>query len=98
MRLVSHFALVGVLATMLAGCASKTPDPTADAERALKDAKRDTVKVDWDKEARIAHLKGTVDSTADRVHAGEVAGTVVGTTGTILNELVIKGLNEHTAD
>src|SRR5204863_8996514 len=84
--------------TCALGCASKTPDPSEDAEQALKDARLDSVKVAWDDEARIAHLRGTVDSTADRARAEDVATSVVGTTGKVLNEVTVRGLNEHLAD
>jgi osmotically-inducible protein OsmY len=56
------------------------------------------VKVDWDKQAHVAHLKGTVDQPTDRQRAEDVATAAVGTSGRVLNELTIKGVNEHTAD
>lgn len=83
---------------MLAAACSRAPDPSANADRALKEANLDTVKVDWDDEARIAHLQGTVNSPAERDRAEEVAAAAVGTSGRILNEVTIRGLNEHTAD
>jgi osmotically-inducible protein OsmY len=54
--------------------------------------------VEWDDDARIAHLKGTVDSPAERQRAEEIATTAVGTTGKVLNEVTIKGLNDRSAD
>jgi osmotically-inducible protein OsmY len=53
------------------------------------------VKVDDD--VHIVHLRGTVSSMADRSRAQEVADAVVGTSGRVLNELTIKGLNDKTA-
>ena len=96
MRLAAALA-VAVLSGTLA-CGGNTPDPSADADQALKDARLDSVKVEWDGDARIAHLRGTVDSTADRARAEDVATTVVGTAGKVLNELTVRGLNEHIAD
>lgn len=90
-------ALAFVVASAAAAC-RQTPDPSETAERALKEAKLDMVNVEWDDEARIAHLQGTVDSPAERTRAEEVATSVVGTSGKILNEVTIRGLNEHTAD
>jgi osmotically-inducible protein OsmY len=81
-----------------AAACSSTPDPSESAEKALKEANITEVEVDWDKDSRIAHLKGTVASPADRDRAEEVATSAVGTTGRVLNEVTIKGLNEHTAD
>jgi osmotically-inducible protein OsmY len=91
---------VVLLAAALAAvsCAKSTPDPTAGTEQALKAANLNDVKVEWDKEAHIAHLRGTVDSSGDRSRAEDVAASVVGTAGRVLNELSVKGLNEHTAD
>ena len=53
------------------------------------------VKVDDDE--HIVHLKGVVGSMAERSRAEEVADAVVGTTGRVLNELTVKGLNDTTA-
>ena len=44
-----------VTAVIVAGC-SRQPDPSAGAEKALKDANLNEVKVDWDRDARVAHL------------------------------------------
>ena len=95
MRLAAALAVA-----MLSGlaCGSHTPDPSADADQALKDARLASVKVEWDGGARIAHLRGTVDSPADRARAEDVATTVVGTAGKVLNEVTVRGLNEHIAD
>jgi osmotically-inducible protein OsmY len=83
----------------VAACtSSSTPDPTESAERALKQANLNDVDVDWDQEARVAHLKGTVESTADKQRAEEVTTAAVGTSGRVLNEVTIKGANESTAD
>ena len=54
--------------------------------------------VDWDKDARVAHLKGTVDSARERERAAQVAETAVGTSGKVLNEVTVENVNEKTAD
>ena len=98
---VKHGGLVLMFVASLgfAACTSSSaPDPSEHAEQALKQANLDDVDVDWDKEARVAHLKGTVESPADKQRAEEVATAAVGTTGTVLNEVTIKGVNESTAD
>ena len=98
---VKHGGLVLMFAATLgfAACTtSSSPDPTEQAEQALEQANLNDVDVDWDQEARVAHLTGTVESPADRQRAEEVATAAVGTTGKVLNEVTIKGLNESTAD
>lgn len=100
MRL-KHGSLVLMFAISLgvAACSSYSAhDPTDSAEKALKEANLNDVEVDWDREARVAHLKGTVDSPTDRERAEQVATTAVGTSGKVLNEVTVKGLNERTAD
>src|SRR5207244_10700514 len=72
--------------------------PSASTEKALKDANLTDVKVDWDKDARVAHLKGSVDTPTDRQRAEDVATAAVGTTGKVLNEVTMKGVNDKTAD
>jgi osmotically-inducible protein OsmY len=74
------------------------PDPSDRAKQALTDANIKDVKVDWDKEARVAHLKGTVDSTRERDRAEQVTETAVGTSGKVLNEVTVENVNDKTAD
>jgi osmotically-inducible protein OsmY len=86
-----------IVAAMFAFACNRGPDPSASAEKALKDANLTDVKVDWDRDARVAHLKGSVDTPTDRQKAEDVAAAAVGTTGKVLNELTIKGVNDKTA-
>jgi osmotically-inducible protein OsmY len=91
---------IGVALALFVGAAgcTKRPDPSVSTEKALKEANLTTVKVEWDDDARIAHLRGRVDSVADRDRAAELAASAVGTSGKVLNEVTIKDVNEHTAD
>jgi osmotically-inducible protein OsmY len=98
MYLKNSLAIAFAVALGTAACSSSVPNPTDKAESALDQANLKDVAVDWDQEARVAHLKGTVESTAERERAEEVAAAVVGTSGTVLNEVTIKGLNERSAD
>ena len=84
------------LAAALGGC-NRGPNPTDEVTRSLKQANLNEVSVDWDGSARVAHLKGTVEKPTDRQRAEEIATAAVGTTGKVLNEVTIKGLNEKTA-
>src|SRR6185295_7009589 len=99
---VNNFGSVLIFAATLgvAACSPQParPNPTDNAERALKDARLDHVKFDWDKDARVGHLKGTVDTAAEKSRAEEVVNAAVGTTGRVVNEVTIEGVNEHTTD
>jgi osmotically-inducible protein OsmY len=86
------FACVFVLA-----CGGRV-DHKENVEKALTQANLENVAVDVDDDANIVHLKGTVGSMSDRTRAEEVAAAAVGTSGRVLNELTVVGLNEETAD
>lgn len=92
-------AVAFTLALVTGACSNnEMPDPSARTEQALKDANIQDVNVDWDSDSRVAHLKGTVDSTGERDRAAQVAETAVGTSGKVLNELTVENVNENTAD
>lgn len=74
------------------------PDTEGTLRKALDQANMHQVEVKVDGDERIVHLKGTVASMAERSRAEEVADAVVGTSGRVLNELTVKGLNDTTAD
>jgi osmotically-inducible protein OsmY len=79
-----------------AGC-HRGPDTQGNLRKALDQANMQQVDVKVDDDEHIVHLKGTVNSMADRSRAQEVADAVVGTSGRVLNELTVKGLNDKTA-
>jgi osmotically-inducible protein OsmY len=87
--------LVGV--PMSYAC-NRGPDVKEQVQDSLKQANIDDVNVDWDKKENIVHLKGAVDSTAERQRAEQVAAAAVGTSGKVLNELTVEDMNESTAD
>jgi osmotically-inducible protein OsmY len=99
MRVIRKYGSVVALACALgvAAC-DRGPDPEEQATKALKEAKLDDVKVDWDKDAKIAHLKGTVGQATDRQRAEDITAAAVGTSGRVLNEVTIKNVNENSAD
>jgi hyperosmotically inducible protein len=97
MRAYLRLVPVTAVVAALAAC-SERPDPTEQAEKALEQANIQGVDVDWDGDARIAHLQGTVESATDRQRAEEIATASVGTSGTVLNELTVKGVNDDLAD
>src|SRR5437868_6514506 len=92
-----RLAIVGTMMIAALAACNRGPDPTDQVSKALKQANLNEVSVDWDGGARIAHLRGRVDRPTDRQRAEEVATAAVGTTGKVLNEVTIKGLNERTA-
>src|SRR5262245_893560 len=100
MRLIMRGGSILALTLALGAgaCTRNAPDPSDQVSKALKDARLDDVKVDWDKEARVAHLKGTVDQPTDRNRAEEVAKGAVGTTGRVLNEVTVKNVDSKLAD
>jgi osmotically-inducible protein OsmY len=78
------------------GC-GRAPDTEENVRKALDQANMQAVQVEVDNAANIVHLKGTVETIGDRSRAEEVASATVGTTGRVLNELTVKGLNDQTA-
>ena len=95
----SRFRAVALAATVAAFAVAchRGPDPRDNVNRALKDAQLDKVEVKWDDDAHIAHLRGTVETPTDKQRAEDVAAAAVGTSGRVLNELTIKGVNDTTA-
>jgi osmotically-inducible protein OsmY len=87
--------LVAVAAVGI-GC-GRAPDTEENVRKALDQANMQAVQVEVDDNANIVHLKGTVETIGDRTRAEEVASATVGTTGRVLNELTVKGLNDETA-
>ncbi len=73
-------------------------DTQENVQKALEQANIANVAVDVNEDANIVHLRGTVGSMTDRTRAEEVASAAVGTSGRVLNELTVEGLNTETAD
>jgi osmotically-inducible protein OsmY len=86
------------VAVMLAGACNQGPDPKDRVERDLKQANIEDVNVDYDRDARVVHLKGAVDSGAEKDRAEEIAHQAVGTSGKVANELTVKNVDQRTAD
>jgi len=97
---VSGLVVALLSATVMYACnsAPNRPDPKDVVSRDLKAADIKDVNVDYDKDARVLHLKGAVDNSAERAQAEEIASRAVGTSGKVANELTVKGVNDQTAD
>lgn len=100
MKTAMRALVVTLLASALPIMAACSPEPDVkeQVEQRLEAEKLDHVDVQWDGDARIAHLTGQVNSPDERQRAEEIATAAVGTSGTVLNELTVEGLNEDTAD
>jgi osmotically-inducible protein OsmY len=99
MRSVLRFPAVGAAllsSTVLLAC-NRQPDVKQQVAQSLEQANIDEVAVDYDTDAHVVHLKGAVDTSAERQRAEEIAVSAVGTAGTVLNELTVKGMNDDTA-
>jgi osmotically-inducible protein OsmY len=90
--------MVAAAVTAFLGAAChRGPHTEGNVRKALDQANMQHVGIKVDDDEHIVHLKGTVGSMAERSRAQEVADAVVGTSGRVLNELTVKGLNETTA-
>ncbi len=98
MRRLASLASVVLLTVGLAACSSSGNSPGDRVDKAIKQANVKNVNVDYDKNANVVHLKGNVDSTYDRAKAEQVATDVVGTSGKVVNELTVNGVDNKTAD
>src|SRR5512138_2903007 len=90
--------VAAVAAVCLIAACHRGPDTEDTLRKALDQANMRSVDLKVDNDEHIVHLKGVVSSLAERSRAEEVAGAVVGTSGRVLNELTVKGLNDKTAD
>ena len=98
-RFVHAAAIVGLLASVpLTYACNREPDVKEQVANSLEQANIEDVNVDWDEDGKIVHLKGKVDSTDERQRAEQIAMAAVGTSGTVLNELTVEGMNDATAD
>jgi hyperosmotically inducible periplasmic protein len=84
--------------TSLVGACNSGPDPKDQITRELKDANINNIQVDYDHNTNVVHLKGAVDSSAERLHAEEIAHKAVGTSGVVANEISVNGVDDQRAD
>ena len=100
MRRFAQMSLLpaALMSLMLSGACNRGPDPKDQVSDQLKSADIKNVNVDYDQSAKVVHLKGAVDSAAERSRAEQIAQQAVGTSGTVANELTVKGLTDRTAD
>lgn len=75
--------------------AANSNDAANRVEKALGEARVEGVNVDYDRNARVVHLKGKVESAQAKQRAEQIAESAVGTSGTVLNELTVEGTDEN---
>jgi osmotically-inducible protein OsmY len=85
-------------ALWVAALACTRPDTQENVKRALDDAHIRNVDVAVDDGEALVHLSGTVETLADRTRAEEVATSIVGTSGRIVNDLTIEDFEDDTPD
>ena len=90
-------AVIVVAATCIGSGCHRGPDTKNNVRKALDQANMQQVDVKVDNDANIVHLQGTVGSMEERSRAQELADAVVGTTGRVLNEVTVKGVNDRSA-
>jgi osmotically-inducible protein OsmY len=97
MMAIKVWAVAAAVTACVGAACHRGPDTQGNLRKALDQANMQQVDVKVDDDEHIVHLKGVVGSMADRSRAQEVADAVVGTSGRVLNELSVKGLNDRTA-
>jgi hyperosmotically inducible periplasmic protein len=103
-RLFGTWTLAAVVGIMpaVAACggnrADDAPDFGARVNDTLRDANLDDVRADWKRDERELHLSGEVQQAADRARAEELAQQVVGTSGRIVNEVKVEGIDTGERD
>ena len=98
MKSLSRVAAALVVAVALSAC-DQAPDPAEQVKDALEAAAIEDVNVNYDRDSKAIHLRGSVESAAIKQQAEQVAAKAVGTSGNILNELTVEGTaGESRAD
>lgn len=100
MRRLARLTWVAVLSAALSvGIACQQGSTQGSrVEKALEDANVRNVNVDYDENGKVVHLRGKVDTTYDRDRADQIANSIVGTSGKVVNELTVEGVDSETAD
>jgi osmotically-inducible protein OsmY len=98
LRSVPILALV-VTGPMVTACQkTNTPDYESRVQDRLKDANIKDVNANWKKDENTLHLTGEVKAAADKARAEELATQVVGTSGRVVNEVKVEGVDYDNLD
>ena len=91
-------AVLSLATVGLAACGGRDNANVKDnVENAMERENIQGVNVDWDNEAKVVHLKGTVATDVEKARAESVATQAVGTSGKVANELTLR-TDRGTAD
>jgi hyperosmotically inducible protein len=96
MKTATVFAVFGLLASTLA-CGPDRPDHDSTAEAALNRAGLEHLSADYDQQANVVHLSGTVATESDRERAADVVRQAVNP-ARVANEVTVEGVDSKTAD
>ena len=77
---------------------NNTPNYEARVKDQLKDANVKDVDANWNKDERALHLTGKVDAVAEKQRAEDIASRVVGTSGRVVNEVKVEGVDTRSED
>ena len=83
---------------LVASCGRNEPNYEDVADRALDGAGLQAAEADYDADAKVIHVTGTVTSEADRQRAGDVVSAAVGSGAQVANEVTVQGGHEETAN
>jgi osmotically-inducible protein OsmY len=83
---------------LVASCGRNEPNYEDVADRALDGAGLQAAEADYDADAKVIHVTGTVASEADRQRAGDVVSAAVGSGAQVANEVTVEGGHEKTAN
>ena len=96
LRVVWTCVIALAFGVMLTACSRNANDPKDRVDKALDQANIKGVHTSYDRDANVVHLQGTVDSADAKQRADQVANEAVGTSGTVLDELKVEGMDENT--
>ena len=87
-------------APLFTACEKKdnTPNYESRVQDRLNDANLKDVNANWNKDEKALHLTGKVEAATDKQRAEEVASQVVGTSGRVVNEVKIAGVDTRDED
>ena len=90
------FAGSALLVTV--ACGPKDPNFEATANTALDNAQLADVDANYDDDAKVVHLTGTVASEGDRQRAGDIVRQAIVDGAQVANEVTVAGGHTETAD
>lgn len=87
-------------APFVSGCAKNdnTPNYESQVKDKLKDANIKDVDANWNKDEHALHLSGKVNDPSEKQRAQVVANEVVGTSGRVVNEVKVEGVDTRADD